>query len=169
MNTEDISIQPAGFEDSPKIVKLIRTYPEALISRPISDIIQNIDRILVAKKNGELVGVVSWKILPEMGSHLEPSVEIMSLAVHPDHKGQGIGSTLVHSVIEDHIRPLHPLQIIALTFAPEFFKKFGFKETPKSELMHKIYMGCIHCTRYDSPFTCPEVAMTLRIHEAKEP
>jgi len=27
--------------------------------------------------------------------------------------------------------------------------------------MHKIYTGCINCTKYDSPFTCPEVAMVL--------
>jgi hypothetical protein len=29
--------------------------------------------------------------------------------------------------------------------------------------MHKIYTGCINCTKYDSPFTCPEVAMALTL------
>ena len=50
---------------------------------------------------------------------------------------------------------------MVLTFAPEFFRQFGFREVPKETLMHKLYMGCINCTKYDSPFTCPEVAMTL--------
>jgi amino-acid N-acetyltransferase len=53
------------------------------------------------------------------------------------------------------------MQIIALTFAPDFFRKLGFKEIPKRKLMHKIYMGCINCAKYDSPFTCPEIAMGL--------
>ncbi|NLB56022.1 MAG: GNAT family N-acetyltransferase, partial [Lentisphaerae bacterium] len=55
--------------------------------------------------------------------------------------------------------------IIVLTFTPEFFAKFGFVETSKEKLMHKLYMGCMNCTKYDSPFTCPEVAMTLNIRD----
>jgi hypothetical protein len=39
----------------------------------------------------------------------------------------------------------------------------GFKEVPKASLMHKLYMGCINCTKYDSPFTCPEVAMAMDV------
>jgi hypothetical protein len=30
--------------------------------------------------------------------------------------------------------------------------------------MHKIYMGCINCTKYSNPFTCPEIAMALDLH-----
>jgi len=98
--------------------------------------------------------------MPEMGSHLEPSVEIKSLAVSSDMRGKGIGTALVHAALE-HIRPLHPLQVVVLTFVPDFFRVFGFREVPKEELIHKIYTGCINCTKYDSPFSCPEVAMTL--------
>jgi N-acetylglutamate synthase-like GNAT family acetyltransferase len=42
---------------------------------------------------------------------------------------------------------------------PEFFRRFGFAEVPKEKLMHKLYTGCVNCTRYDNPFTCPEIAM----------
>jgi amino-acid N-acetyltransferase len=49
--------------------------------------------------------------------------------------------------------------VIALTFAPGFFRRFGFEETSKEGLMHKLYAGCVNCTKYDSPFTCPEIAM----------
>jgi N-acetylglutamate synthase-like GNAT family acetyltransferase len=58
---------------------------------------------------------------------------------------------------------MHPQRIIALTFAPAFFRRMGFVEIPKDRLMHKIYMGCINCTRYDSPFTCPEIAVGLDV------
>ena len=54
-----------------------------------------------------------------------------------------------------------PAQCVVLTFSPEFFRKLGFIEVPKESLMHKLYAGCINCTKYDNPFTCPEVAMAL--------
>ena len=59
------------------------------------------------------------------------------------------------------MRLLEPAQVIALTFTPAFFVQMGFREVPKQGLMHKIYTGCINCTKYDSPFTCPERAMAL--------
>jgi len=155
-------VQAAGFEDAQAIFEIIRSYPEELVPRPVSEIVQNIDRFLVCRRGGSLAGCVSWQILPEMGSHLEPSVEIKSLAVRRDCRGEGIGKALVLAVLE-HIRPLHPVQVVVLTFVPDFFRSFGFKEVPKEKLMHKIYTGCINCTKYDSPFSCPEIAMTLSL------
>ena len=37
--------------------------------------------------------------------------------------------------------------------------RLGFSETPKTEVMHKLYTGCINCTKHADPFTCPEIAM----------
>ena len=37
------------------------------------------------------------------------------------------------------------------------------REIPKEKLMHKIYMGCLNCSKYDSPFTCPEIAMVMEM------
>jgi hypothetical protein len=36
-------------------------------------------------------------------------------------------------------------------------------EIPKTEILHKIYSGCINCTKHVNPFTCPEVSMILRL------
>lgn len=153
-------VHPAGFEHAAPIVELIRMYPDELLPRPLGDIVQNIDRFLVTESDGKLVGTVSWQILPEIGAPRDPSVEIKSLAVHPDYCGRGLGRALVATAIAA-IRVLHPAQLIVLTFRPEFFKALGFSEVPKEQLIHKIYTGCIACTKYDSPFTCPEVAMRL--------
>jgi amino-acid N-acetyltransferase len=155
-------IRPAGFEDAEAIVTLIRRNTEQLLPRPIGDITQNIDRFLVYVIAGEVIGIVSWQILPEVGGRRRPSVEIQSLAVDEKHRGQGIGRSRVAATI-DRIRPLHPLQIVALTFTPEFFEKLGFKRIRKEDLIPKIYAGCINCTKYDSPFTCPETAMALEL------
>jgi amino-acid N-acetyltransferase len=132
------------------------------VPRSRSDILQNIDRFLVAERNGRIVGVVSWGILPELSAARHPSVEIKSLAVEASARGSGLGRALVEGVLEA-VRALQPEQVIALTFSPDFFRRFGFEEVDKRELMHKLYTGCLNCTRYDSPFTCPEVAMRLQV------
>jgi len=122
--------------------------------------VQNIDRFIVCKRDGTVVGCVSWQILPEIGVSQQHDVEIVSLSIDAAFQGQGIGRRLVEEAIE-RIKPLRPSAILVLTFTPGFFGKLGFEETPKQNLAHKIYMGCINCTKYDSPYTCPEVAMRL--------
>ena len=52
-----------------------------------------------------------------------------------------------------------------LTFAPEFFGAMGFHEIPKTQIMHKLYTGCVNCTKHTDPFTCPEIAM---VHAPRE-
>ncbi len=153
-------IRTAGFDDAAAVFALIRQYPNELVPRAVSDIEQNIDRFLVAEAGGKIIGTVSWSILPEIGLAKDPSVELKSLAVSRKRRKSGIGRALVQAAVT-WVRRLNPSRIIVLTFTPEFFRKFGFREVPKKSLMHKLYMGCSNCTKYDSPFTCPEVAMSM--------
>jgi len=163
--TKKAILRGAEFKDAEGIFALIKKYPEELLPRPVSDIVQNIDRFLIAEIKGRIVGTVSWHILPEIGAPRRPSVEIKSLAVDPDCRRAGIGSALVKGAIK-RIRTMHPAQVVALTFSPEFFGSLGFRKVPKKKLMHKLYMGCINCSKYDSPFTCPEIAMALTIPDS---
>jgi amino-acid N-acetyltransferase len=153
-------IRSAGFADTAAIFNLIRAHPQELVPRSMNDIIQNTDRFLVAEADGHVVGAVSWGILPEIGRAAHPTVEIKSLAVEVAYRGAGIGRALVEAAIE-RIKTLRPEQIIVLTFAPDFFRKFGFQEIPKERIMHKLYTGCLNCAKYDNPLTCPEIAMAL--------
>ena len=162
MKAAEYIIRPAEFGDANAVFSLIKRFPDEILARPISDIVQNIDRFIVCEAHGKIVGAVSWQILPEIGAPQRPSVEIKSLAVKDSHHRSGIGRALVSGAIE-RIRPLHTAQVIALTFTPQFFERLGFKRIPKAKLMHKIYAGCINCTKYDSPFTCPEVAVAMTL------
>lgn len=155
-------MRSAGFLDADGIYSLIKAYPRELLARPLSDIVQNIDRFIVCEKDGKVVGTVSWSILPEIGHARHPSVEIKSLSVKRSLRKHGVGRMLVEAAIE-RIRGLKPEQIIVLTFTPEFFGRLGFRTVPKETLMHKLYAGCINCAKYDSPFTCPEVAMSMEL------
>ena len=160
------TIRPAEFDDAQTIFELIKKCPDELLPRPISDIVQNIDRFLVCELDGKVTGSVSWQILPEIGTPRQPSVEIQSLAVDKRYQGRGLGRALVFAALQ-RVDSLHPFQVIALTFSPEFFRKVGFREVPKKKIMHKLYMGCIGCTKYDSPFTCPEIAMVYGARRRK--
>ena len=153
-------VREAGFVDAPAIFAIIKRHPDELVPRPLSDIIQNIDRFMVAEVDGAIAGNVSWGILPEIGRAKHPTIEIKSLAVDNSHRGVGLGRTLVQAAIR-RLKKLKPEMVIVLTFTPEFFRKFGFSEVPKESIMHKLYTGCVNCTKYDSPFTCPEVAMGM--------
>ncbi len=162
----ETTIRNAGFEDVAAIYSLIKSHPDALLPRSISDIVQNIDRFIVCESKKQVVGAASWEILPELGRITDPSVELKSVVVARRMRGRGIGEAMVGALI-DRVKIFHPAKLIVLTFVPDFFRKFGFRETSKRKLMHKLYMGCVNCTKYDSPFTCPEVAMTLSIRKPR--
>jgi amino-acid N-acetyltransferase len=153
-------VRPADLNDVQAIFDLIREHADELIARSFNDIVQNIDRFFVAEQSGGIVGCAAWNILPEIGEVMHTAVEIKSVAVRQPWRSQGTGRALVQAVI-DRAAPLQVAQMIVLTFAPEFFRKLGFTEIPKTRIMHKIYMGCINCTKHANPFTCPEVAMVL--------
>jgi len=155
-------IRSAGFADGLAIFHRIKAHPDALVPRPLGDIIANIDRFLVAEdKDGRIVGTVTWAVWPDPDAAGTPSVEIQSLSVAEEWRGHGLGRRLVETAVE-RIRSLNAKQIVVLTFTPPFFAKLGFAPVSKEKLMYKLFNGCMHCTRYASPLTCPETAMALR-------
>lgn len=156
----DLLIRPAVLKDSVSIFDLIRGHKEDLITRPLGDIIQHIDRFIVCEIDGKLVGCASFAILPEIGFPERASVEVQSVAVDKSYRRQHIGSKLVNTILEK-IRRFEPFHVIVLTFAPEFFSSLGFHKIPKTQVMHKLYMGCVNCTKHANPFTCPEIAMAI--------
>ena len=161
MNEHDnYLIRSAVLKDAEQIFDLIRAHKNDLISRPMGDIVQNIDRFVVCETEGRLVGCAAWQILPEIGEPEHASVEIQSVAVHEAHRRHHLGTRIVQTILEN-IRRFQPAQAIVLTFAPGFFSSLGFKVIPKTQVMHKLYMGCINCTKHANPFTCPEIAMAL--------
>ena len=91
-------------------------------------------------------------------------MEIVSVAVKSMFRKRGIGRLLVEAIVAN-VRRFSPKEVLFLTFAPEFFQKLGFAETPKTEVMHKLYTGCINCTKHADPFTCPEIAMKRSLRD----
>ena len=167
MSTTQPTIRKASFSDGSAIFRRIKSHPNELVPRPISDIMLNIDRFLVAEVDGEIVGTASWAVLPELDTAKNPSIEIQSVSVREDMQKHNLGRRLVEAAIA-RVAEFMPDQIIVLTFTPPFFAKLGFVPVSKETLMYKLYKGCMNCSKYDSPFTCPEVAMAYKPALIKE-
>lgn len=155
------TIRPARLSDSKAIFSLIRGHADRLIVRSLSNVIEHIDRFFVAENAaGEIVATVAYEIMAEIGEIAHTTAEIQSLCVREDLRGRGVGRALVTRQME-RLRAMQVRQIISLTFEVGFFEALGFKEIDKREIMHKLYRGCINCSKHESPFTCPEHAMEL--------
>ena len=163
--TKETTIRAARLKDAEKIFALIHRNSDLLVPRSMGNIVENIDRFLIADCGGEIAGCACFQVWPEIGDPLKATVEIQSVSVRAPFRRRGIGAMLVKGVIA-RVRPFCPAEVMVLTLTPEFFSTLGFAEIPKSHIMHKLYSGCINCTRHADPFTCPEKAMALPLSRA---
>ena len=155
---EQARIRAATLRDAEKIFALVSLNSDMLVPRSLGNIVESVDRFVIAEAEGEMVGCASYQIHPEIGNAEAATVEIVSVAVKSMLRKRGIGRLLVEAIVAN-VKRFNPREVLVLTFAPEFFRKLGFSETPKTEVMHKLYTGCINCTKHADPFTCPEIAM----------
>ena len=162
MSEMAIVVRTAALGDAEAIFSLVDGHREELVPRSLGSIVESMDRFVVAECGGEIVGCASYQIHPEIGDAEAATVEIVSVAVLERLRRRGIGRMLVEAVVE-HVRRFRPREIMVLTFAPGFFRALAFEEFPKTEIMHKLYTGCINCTKHMNPYTCPEVAMRRRL------
>lgn len=155
---ERTSIRTAELRDAEGLYAFISANSDQLVPRSLGSIVETIDRFVLAERAGELVGCAAYQIHPEIGNAEAASVEIVSVAVAAASRRQGIGRRLVEAVLAK-VATFRPKEVVALTFAPAFFHSLGFVEIEKTEIMHKLYTGCINCTKHANPYTCPEIAM----------
>ncbi len=90
-----VVIRQAKIFDLPRIMEIEKmsfeeTYPRGIF---ILFLENNPDTFLVAEYQGKIIGYVMAYVKPDLEGH------IMSIAVHPDYRGNGIGSTLLMEVI----------------------------------------------------------------------
>ena len=152
------TVRRAHLADAERIFALINLNRDLLVPRSMGNIVENVDRFRVAEAEGEMVGSAAYQIHPEIGEIEAATVEIQSLAVKSAFRRRGIGRALVEEIVSEVAR-LGVAEVLVLTFAPEFFGALGFREISKTKVMHKLYTGCINCTKHANPFTCPEIAM----------
>jgi len=149
-------IRKAKISEGKAIHKLINSFAKEgkLLSRPLSEIYDHLrDYSVWVQGDGRVMGVcalhISW----------EETAEIRSLAVAPQMQGRGIGRELVRACLKE-ARELGIKKVFLLTYIPRFFYQFGFQETDKSTLPHKIWADCLRCPKFPH---CDETAMILSL------
>ena len=159
----EFQVRTARLADAESIYALIREHTAELVPRSLGNVVENIDRFLVAEgPDGALAGCVAYQVWPEIGDPLKATVELQSVAVREAFRRRGVGRAIVEGVL-GRIGAFEPAEVMVLTLTPPFFAALGFQEIPKTRIMHKLYTGCINCTKHTDPFTCPERAMALEI------
>jgi len=121
-----------------------------VLERSEDEMATNIRSYTVVKFDKEIVGFVALHIhAPTLG-------EVRSLVVAPSYRGKSIGAELV-SVVLKEAKSLGLKEVLALTYAKEFFERLGFLEIPKENLPeHKIWADCIKCHHFP---VCNEVSL----------
>ena len=146
-------IRKATIADIKAIYHLLQIYGQngELLSRPLSRLYDHVRDFAVFTDgtSGKVVACCALQFC------WEDLAEIRSLAVHPDHVKQGIGSQLVKNALKE-AKAFRIKQLFVLTYKPNFFKKFNFSIIDRSELPIKIWADCIACVKFPD---CDETAM----------
>ncbi|GIO98015.1 acetyltransferase [Paenibacillus lautus] len=141
----------AKLEDVEPLYQMIQGYAEKGIMLPRSKKVleKQIGEFVVAESEGSVIGCGS---LCQLGNDL---VEIRSLGISDGYKGQGIGSMLVDSLLEEAKRRELP-KVMALTYEVSFFIKNGFAVVEKEIFPEKVWTDCVHCKKQHA---CDEIAV----------
>lgn len=153
----EIMIRKATIKDIKAIHKLLQGYGDKgeLLPRPLSVLYDHVRdfSVYVDAKKDRVIGCCALQFC------WENLAEIRSLAVHPEHQRNKIGSKLTETVLEE-AKSFAVKKIFVLTYRPGFFERFGFLEIDRSQLPLKIWADCIVCVKFPD---CDETAMMKKL------
>jgi len=146
-----LKIRKAKISDIKTVHKLINEFAKKgeMLPRSLNELYEKIRDFFIAEENGEIKGVCALHIL------WEDLAEIRSLVVKKEAQKQGVGTLLIKKCLNE-AKQFGIKRVFVLTYIPDFFKKFGFKEIDKSKLPQKIWSDCIKCPKFPE---CDEVAL----------
>ena len=148
-----LTIRKAELRDVPALHQLISHYAaeRVLLPRTSEDISEHIEEFTVAEENGKLLGCGGLKF------YSREIAEVRSLCVEARLKSNGVGKKIAQRLLSDAERA-GLKTVFALTVAPEFFGKLGFREVPRENFPVKVWEDCLRCELYTA---CNEKAVAL--------
>jgi amino-acid N-acetyltransferase len=150
-----LTIRKAELPDVPELYQLINHYAAERVTLPrtLIDLYENVWEFTVAEENGKLLGCGALKL------YSQEIAEVRSLCVDPGLKSNGVGRRITQSLLEEAAR-FGLKTVFALTVAPGFFAKLGFREVPRENFPPKVCEDCLGCERYT---TCNEKAVAVEL------
>jgi amino-acid N-acetyltransferase len=151
-----VRVRPAEHTDIDTMVRMIAHYAAQglMLPRSHSGLTQALSDYVVADHNGSVIGCGG------LDQYSGSTAEIFGLATAPDNSIRGTGSAIVQALIEK-ARAEKISHVFALTLAPAFFQKMGFRTVQHSDLPMKVWKDCIACPKYGN---CDEIAMVLDLN-----
>lgn len=152
---QPLLIRKALLSEVVPIHRLVNEFAGGDLMLPLSvgDVTDRLRDFWVVWDGNELIGCVALHVT------WNKLVEIRSLAVRKDRQKHGLGRRLVKEALRE-AREMGAEEVFTLTYAPGYFKRFGFKICDRSELPHKVWVDCVKCPKFPD---CGETAMRLNL------
>lgn len=93
------------------------------------------DYAMVAEDDGQIVGAIWMRIMNDYG-HVDDDTPSLAMSVLEDYRGRGIGSLLLHKMIEDAKEKGYPRLSLAVqkaNYAVRMYERAGFETTRENE------------------------------------
>jgi len=146
-----VTIRPAAESDIDAICRIIGRYAAqgVMLPRSQSAVRATLPHYMVAEVEGSVVGCGGLQ------PYTPACAEIYGLATSDSHSPRGTGRAIVNALLEN-ARANNLSQVFALTLAPGFFEKMGFRSVEHTELPMKVWKDCVACPKFGN---CNEIAM----------
>jgi amino-acid N-acetyltransferase len=151
-----MTIRQAQRRDVDTMARIIAHYASQGLMLPRSHgaLQEALGNYVVADVDGEVIGCGG------LDQYSNETAEIYGLATSPEKSIKGTGSAIVRALIEK-ARAENVSQVFALTMAPAFFEKMGFRTVEHKDLPMKVWKDCVACPKYGN---CDEIAMVLDLN-----
>jgi len=151
-----MTIRPAQDQDIDTIVHIIAHYASQGLMLPRSHLAlqEALPNYVVADVNGAVLGCGG------LDQYSNDTAEIYGLATAADSSIRGTGRAIVQALVEKARREKIS-QVFALTLAPAFFERMGFRAVEHKDLPLKVWKDCVACPKYGN---CDEIAMVLDLN-----
>lgn len=151
-----MKVRPAGTQDVERIATIIAHHATQglMLPRSVGALSVALDSYVVADAGGRVVGCGGLDV------YTAESAEIYGLATTPEGSPPGTGKAIVQALIA-RARKEGIAEVFALTLAPGFFAKLGFKTVAHADLPLKVWKDCVACPKFGN---CDEIAMVLHLN-----
>ncbi len=149
--------EKARIADIAQIQKLVNHFAAKgeMLPRALSELYENVRDFYVVRSGEDVIGCAALHVF------WSDLAEIRALAVVDEMQDQGVGAVIIESCV-DEARKLGINTIFCLTYKPDFFERFGFRQVDKKELPHKIWGECLKCPKFPD---CDEVALVYPLEK----
>jgi len=137
-----VLLRRARLADVPVMHELLDSYARQglLLPRTPEQVARRIGEFTVAVDAHGVAGCGALRLYtPELG-------EVVALAVAQRLQGQGIGRSIVESIV-DEAQERGVRRLFALTLRERFFNQLGFVTRPMAEMPEKLAADCASCPR----------------------